>query len=110
MIKVIFYKDSDDCYTGFQVKGHAGFAAYGKDIICAGVSVLAINTVNSIEILTQDRFQCEMDEEKGFIDLRFFSKVSEKTTLLLDSFQLGLNGIKEENTGYLSVKTRRWKP
>ena len=44
MIKVIFYKDSDDCYTGFQVKGHAGFAAYGKDIICAGVSVLAINT------------------------------------------------------------------
>lgn len=105
MIKVVFYKDADDCYTGFQVKGHAGFAALGQDIVCAGVSVLAINTVNSIETFTEDRFHCKM--KKGLIDLRFDSKVSKETTLLLDSFQLGLNGIKEEHTGYLSVKTRR---
>lgn len=110
MIKVVFYKDSDDCYTGFQLKGHAGFAAYGQDIVCAGVSVLAINTVNSIEKLTSDRFQYKVNEEKGLLDLRFFSKVSKETTLLLDSLWLGLNGIKEENCGYLSVKIRRWKP
>ncbi|MCX4267840.1 MAG: ribosomal-processing cysteine protease Prp [Lachnospiraceae bacterium] len=110
MIKVIFYKDSDDCYTGFQLKGHAGFAAYGKDIVCAGVSVLAINTVNSIEALTEDRFRYQADEKKGLIEVRFFSKVSKETTLLLDSFWLGLNGIQEEHTGYLSVKIRRWKP
>lgn len=110
MIKVVFYKDSDGDYTGFQVKGHAGFAAYGQDIICAGVSVLTINTVNSIEALTGDRFQYKADEKKGWIEVRFFSKISKETTLLLNSFQLGLNGIKEENTGYLSVKTRRWEP
>lgn len=110
MIQVIFYKDSDNCYTGFQLKGHAGFAAYGKDIVCAGVSVLAINTINSIEALTTDRFQYQVDEEKGWIHLHFFSKVSKETTLLLDSFWLGLNGIQEEHAGYLSVKTRRWKP
>ncbi len=110
MIQVIFYKDSDDCYTGFRLKGHAGFDIFGKDIVCAGVSALAINTVNSIEKLTQDRFTYQVDQKMGLLELRFLSKISKEATLLLDSLWLGLNGIKEENIGYLSVKTRRWKP
>ena len=109
MIKVVFYKDSDDCYRGFQLKGHAGFAEYGHDIVCAAVSALAINTVNSIEKFTDDKFDCKVNEKNGIMDLQFSSKVSSETTLLLDSFQLGLMGIKEDNAGYISVKTRRWK-
>jgi len=110
MIQAVFYKDSNDCYKGFQLKGHAGFAAYGHDIVCAAVSALTINTVNSIEKFTDDWFDYEAEESKGWIVLRFSEKVSKETTLLLDSLWLGLTEIEKDNTRYLSVKTRRWKP
>ena len=32
---------------GFEIRGHAGWANFGQDIVCAGVSVLAINTQNA---------------------------------------------------------------
>ena len=35
-------------YVDFVSKGHAGYAEEGYDIVCAAVSVLIINTVNSI--------------------------------------------------------------
>ncbi len=45
------------------MQGHAGYAARGSDIVCAAVSVLAQNTVNSIEHFTQDSFTADVDEE-----------------------------------------------
>lgn len=33
---------------GFYVRGHAQYAAYGRDIVCAAVSSAAIMTVNTV--------------------------------------------------------------
>ena len=61
MIKVTFYKNSDGSYAGFQSLGHAGYSEHGSDIICAAVSVLVINTINSITELTDDDIEVEAD-------------------------------------------------
>ena len=45
MIKVNI---TDDTIT---IKGHAGFADYGKDIVCASVSSIVTTTVNNIHIV-----------------------------------------------------------
>ena len=37
-----------------EVKGHAGYDEYGKDIVCAAVSVLTVNMANSVEKFTDD--------------------------------------------------------
>ena len=50
MITISIYKNAEGIYNGFKVLGHAGFDDKGKDIVCAAVSVLVINTINSIEI------------------------------------------------------------
>ena len=47
MISVVITKRDND-YVGVTVDGHAGFAEAGQDIVCAAVSVLVINTFNSI--------------------------------------------------------------
>ena len=39
------------------VKGHTGYAEPGKDIVCAAVSVLAQNLIQSIEELTPDKIK-----------------------------------------------------
>ena len=35
--------------TGFQISGHAGYAAHGQDIVCAAVSFMATSVVNTLE-------------------------------------------------------------
>ena len=58
MITVTIYKKSNQ-YLGFDINGHAGYAEEGSDIICAAVSVLSLNTLNSIEAFTEDEFSGE---------------------------------------------------
>ena len=48
MIQFTVWKSRDQ-YRGFESAGHAGYAAMDEDdIICAAVSALTINAVNSI--------------------------------------------------------------
>ena len=64
MIRVKFYR-KEGRFFGFQLKGHAGYAEPGEDILCSAVSALAINTVNSLEELTKDRLIAEEHDGMG---------------------------------------------
>ena len=93
MITVTIHR-SNDSYAGFKVVGHAGYAEEGYDIICAAVSVLVVNAVNSIETFTDDKFAAR--EDHGIVELILEGSVSDKTTLLLDSMILGLRDIQTQ--------------
>ena len=98
MIQVTFIKNVFDETCGFWMKGHAEYAEPGEDIVCAGVSALVINTINSIEAFTEDVFADDVQKQEE--DVGFFaissSPVSERAKLLLDSLILGLKGIEED--------------
>ncbi len=85
--------------------GHAGYAKHGSDIICAGVSALAINTVNSIDVLTDDKGTANVDENTGTLTFYIDGKASDKSVLLIDSLILGLKGIMKEygSENYLQI-------
>lgn len=104
MIKAVFFKDSAADYRGFSISGHAGYADFGSDIVCAAVSVLSINTVNSIEAFTKDKFEASIDEKTGSLTCRFPEKISTESTLLIDSLLLGLRGIEEDYTDNTYIK------
>ena len=103
MIKVTIYQSSEGKISGFAIQGHAGYAESGSDIVCAAVSALAQNTVNSIERFTKDRFSVDVDGENGGLYLRMEPGYSKGSKLLLDSLILGLQGIEEEYMDYLDV-------
>ena len=93
-------------YRGFRIEGHAGYAELGEDIVCAAVSALVINTVNSIESFTGDRFICDYEDGtvKGW---EFDGKISPETKLLMDSLMLGLKSIqKTYGDEFLKVEER----
>ena len=77
-----------------QVKIEKINAEEGYDIICAAVSVLVVNAVNSIETFTDDKFAAR--EDHGIVELILEGSVSDKTTLLLDSMILGLRDIQTQ--------------
>lgn len=123
MVSIIIYTDQNKefgKYTGFDCKGHAGFAQHGEDIVCAALSMLVINTINSLDQLTFCKMDVDTDEDKGIIKVRFnktnandefVESVDTSVDLLLDSMILGINQvIKEYNSNrkkYAEIKFKQ---
>ena len=103
MINVTFYKDSSHDCKGFKLSGHAGYAESGKDIVCAAVSALVINFINSVEKLTDDKFSLKQNEKKGLMDFDFSGDISNESKVLMDSLVLGITEIQNENKKYIQI-------
>jgi len=95
MIKISFLYNENKSIIGFDFDGHAGFAESGRDIVCAAVSALVFNTMNSIEKFTKTDFEVDMDEKKGHIYFTVKDEPDEKTELLLNSLKLGVGEIQK---------------
>ena len=108
MIEVTIFQDQEKT-IGFRMEGHAGFAESGKDIVCAAVSVLAINTINGIEQFTDDAFTLDVpkDADKADdnrIDFRFTDDISKEAEVLMKTMVLGLTEIQNNyGNSYLTL-------
>ena len=96
MIDIAVDKDKDGEYTSFICNGHAGFAVYGKDIVCSAVSFLVINTINSLDEITHESMEVSGDEEKGLITCKFNSRLQDTSKVLMESMILGLQNIEKQ--------------
>ena len=104
MISITAEKKDGD-YRLFRSSGHAGSGPEGFDIVCAAVSALVINAVNSLEAFTGDTFEVECRD--GYVRLSFPDPLSEEARLLLDSLMLGLSSVEQEyGSRYIKVKVR----
>ena len=107
MTTVTVYTAHDGYCRGFECHGHAGYAQEGEDIVCAAVSMLVINTLNSIERLSPEDLplmQVRSDEKEGEIRCRFSDIPSEKALLLLDSMYYGLkDSVKNYGSKYIEL-------
>ena len=112
MIRISIDRTEEGVIRGFSSSGHAGFAEEGQDIVCAAVSVLIINTINSIErLLPEDskNMNVTSDDSKGYISISFEDNPSEKASLLLQSMYLGLKDIEKNYSGeYISFTEDRF--
>ena len=94
MIAVSVRKD------GIEIHGHAGYAETGKDIVCAGVTALVENLIDSIEGLTVDTIQYEVSP--GMADIHY-KDLSEEGKLLVDSFFLGICAVERDFPRYVKI-------
>ncbi len=95
MINAEFLVDNENRINGFRLVGHAGYAESGFDIICAAVSAIAINTINSISQFTDDKFTVNQDEKDGLLEFKM-TALSDYSELLLKSMRLGILSISDE--------------
>jgi len=87
---------------GFCLTGHAGYAEEGSDIVCSAVSVLAINTVNALEQLTDEPFDGEEDPDGGYLQVTFPGVPGHDAGLLLDALELGMRSLAENYPQYIA--------
>lgn len=83
------------------VSGHAGYAAAGKDIVCAGVTALTMSMVKSLNDLTEDKIEYEISPGKADIHYR---NLSEEGKLLVDSFFIGVCSIADEFPDHVRIE------
>lgn len=76
-----------------KMRGHAGYAPVGQDIVCAGLTALVQTLIRSIENLTSDKLNYCVSSARVDIDLR---NLSERSKLLVDSFFVGICDIANE--------------
>ena len=88
----VFKKSTDsgnDLYCGIVIKGHAGYAEEGEDIICAAVS----------------GFEGTAGQEDIQFDFRFTSDISPESQLLMNSLVLGLQNIENDyGKSYINIR------
>lgn len=86
--------------NGVSVNGHANYAEPGRDIVCAAVSTLTQNLIVSLEALTKDEIQYDM--QPGAVVIRH-GNLSDGGKLLVDSFFVGVQMVSRGYPDYVQV-------
>lgn len=85
------------CITVF---GHARYAPFGRDIVCAAVSALFQNFLFSMHKLTTDEIKTDIRAGNSVIE---YGNLSDSGKLLVDSFFVGAKMIADEYPDYVRV-------
>jgi uncharacterized protein YsxB (DUF464 family) len=96
---------SDKNLIGFDVSGHANYSIPGRDIVCASISTLTINTINSIYRLSQSELEyCNDDEHTKYTILDVCDTPAE---VLIKAAQIGYKSITDQYPDNVSYIERR---
>ena len=62
------------------ISGHANYEDYGKDIVCASISTIAITTINAI--IEFDNTSIDVEEKNGYLKINILKHTKEVDTLI----------------------------
>jgi uncharacterized protein len=106
MIKIQIVRDDANRISRFTVSGHAFYDDPGKDIVCAGVSAVAIGAVNAIEKLTG--LVPETESKSGLLKaetpISDDSRRNDQVQLLLEGMVAALESIVESYGKHVTIK------
>ena len=106
MTRATLLRDRLGRYTGFSVKGHTGYAEEGRDIVCAGVSVLTTTCVNALETVAGIA-PVVIGGEDGFLEARLPEDITDAqmhdAQVLLGAFHQGLSDLADGYGKYIRL-------
>jgi uncharacterized protein YsxB (DUF464 family) len=74
MVKVVITNKNKEI-DKIEIKGHAMYDDYGKDIVCAGISSTVITTVNAILTFNKDYISYEIKENNFLIKVNNHNEI-----------------------------------
>ncbi|MGI6781957.1 MAG: ribosomal-processing cysteine protease Prp [Acholeplasmataceae bacterium] len=98
---MITYKQSfnNQNLDSITVSGHALFAPYGEDIVCAAVSTAIIMTINAIEKLNE-KHNIKVDLKEGYVKITVLN-LTDVVKGLLENLTYSLADIECQFPKYL---------
>ena len=93
-------KRKDENIICVECSDHTGFAEYGKDIVCAGVSCIVQTAVLGIQKLTKIKHKVLIDEKKGYLKLEIIdienSQSFSDAQLILKTMLCGIEDLQKQ--------------
>ncbi|MBQ8555926.1 MAG: ribosomal-processing cysteine protease Prp [Clostridia bacterium] len=110
MTRCTLYLDSASRITGFSIKGHSGYAEEGSDIVCAGISALAITTDQALCQLLH-LSPIEKGGDDGYLEVMLpqgmTAQQMQDAQLLMSALHIGLENIAQAYPDFVRLTTRR---
>ena len=113
MTTIAFFQTPEGILSGFDSRGHTGFAEAGEDIVCAAVSALTQATLNGLLNVLKAPAAFELDEEGAYLAVSlvedFPQDKAEGAQLLLETLLAGLRSVEAAYPRFVRVifKERR---
>ena len=101
MITCTFLKTGGH-FIGFECSGHAGFRKAGRDIVCAGVSVLSYTCANALESVAHVQPDTVMKDGH----LTVFLPKKDRTPdaqIILKTLRQGMEDLQETYPKYVTL-------
>ncbi|MEH7886797.1 ribosomal-processing cysteine protease Prp [Bacillus sp. JJ1609] len=110
MIRATINRTKSGSIQSFTISGHAGFAAHGSDIVCAGVSAVSFGAVNSIISLTGITPDIEQGAD-GFLRCDIPDNLpedtQEKMQLLLEGMVVSLQTLERDYGKHIKITFKK---
>ena len=91
-------------------KNHAGYADYGKDIVCAGISSITQTAVLGVKHIAKAKHKCVIDQKQGSLHLELledeFSQNFKDAQVVLCTMLCGLKDLEKQYPKYLKVEVK----
>ncbi|MDF9824422.1 uncharacterized protein YsxB (DUF464 family) [Breznakia sp. PF5-3] len=99
MVKVEVCKKAD-YISRITITGHANSAEYGQDLVCAGVSSIAVGILNTLDELCTNMCILEMNDAHIYIEV----KTDDKTVqTILKTLYIQLKTMTESYKEYIEI-------
>ncbi|MCT4562825.1 MAG: ribosomal-processing cysteine protease Prp [Maledivibacter sp.] len=106
MINIKINRNEENNIIYFSVNGHANFDEFGKDIVCASISILSQTAVLALYEVANIDVTYEMDE--GLISCRIPDNIDvkqrEKANIIIDTMLIGIKGTIEIYPEYITLQ------
>lgn len=85
-------------FIKLKITGHAGYAEYGKDIVCAGVSSI-VGGIIALKRPESFKIECE----NGNVEIEKIESISKHDSIVISTMITQLKTIAENYGGYVKI-------
>lgn len=101
MVKVVVYKMHEEIRS-VVIQGHADFAPNGQDLVCAGVSSIAVGIMNALDELVHN--ECTFKMDAGFISIDVRNSHCERAQQILKVMLIQLLTMEGSYSNYIQIQ------
>lgn len=111
MIKVKIFRDKNKNIVGYTVKGHAGYAEPGNDIVCAAISALtqtALISLNEVCGIDEESIEYTINDKKGYLSVKITQDIDNekkyKANIVLETMYVGIKALELDYSEYITLE------
>lgn len=94
-------KKKDNLINYVKIKGHAGYAEEGFDIVCASVSSISITTINAI--IRLDSNSIVYSEDDGLLEIEIL-KQDKIVNILIENMIEMFKSLEKQYKKYIKIR------